>query len=411
MTKRPSTSIQETVATTTKGNNRAQFVLKLHEAINKFIGDFRNIVYWNLAGTAFIVQKPDLFETIVLPTFCEAKSFSSFERQLHFYSVSNTSIIFLCSKRSQTPSPSTLINLYFLFLPLANYCLFKKFKRMGVLENEPSGKRFRKGSPKKYQHPNFKKNLTQQELQSILRTTFPNGNKVVGKKKDQVKSKRQSSYDKKQLLLLRYKNIVRALEEEIRLKTQKEPEELELQNLSYAPQKNKPAKRRKRNSVMSTCSKPTAQQSQLARLYMPAVSAAAISSSSSTPPSEVYASSSSSSSSMKRRRDPPPRSYLDGHPGKQIIVYQQQQEEERRDATKRPSLPSPSLEAAKTTFEPLHTLNRHGSNLNNFTADVDEMDFDTMIKQINDAQAEIPSMEDMTDFYFDSGFLADNNFS
>ena len=111
------------------------------------------------------------------------------------------------------------------------------------------------------------------------------------------------------------------------------------------------------------------------------------------------------------RRDPPPRkSYLDGHPGKQIIVYQQQQQE-RRDATKRPSLPSPSLEAAKTTFEPLHILNRHGSNLNNFTADVDEMDFDTMIKQINDAQAEIPSMEDMTDFYFDSGFLADNNFS
>ena len=101
MTKRPSTSSQETVTTTTKGNNRAQFVLKLHEAVNKFIGD---IVYWNLAGTAFIVQKPDQFATIVLPTFCEAKSFSSFERQLHFYSVSNTSIIFLCSKRSQTPS-------------------------------------------------------------------------------------------------------------------------------------------------------------------------------------------------------------------------------------------------------------------------------------------------------------------
>ena len=402
MTKRPSTSTQETVATTTKGNNRAQFVLKLHEAVNKFIGD---IVYWNLAGTAFIVQKPDQFATIVLPTFCEAKSFSSFERQLHFYSVSNTStcIIFLCS---------TLINLYFLFLPLANYCLFKKFKRMGVLENEPSGKRFRKGSPKKYQHPNFKKDSTQQELQSILRTTFPNGNKVVGKKKDKVKSKRQSPYDKKHLLLLRYKNIVRALEEEICVKLQKEQEELALQKLVLFPIPNKPAKRRKRNSVMSTCSKPTTQQSQLARLYIPAVSAAAVSSSSSTPPSEVSASSSSSSSSMKRRRDPPPRkSYLDGHPGHEIIVYQQQQQEERRDATKRPSLPSPSLEAAKTTFEPLHILNRHGSNLNNFTADVDEMDFDTMIKQINDAQAEIPSMEDMTDFYFDSGFLADNNFS
>ena len=267
MTKRPSTSSQETVTTTTKGNNRAQFVLKLHEAVNKFIGD---IVYWNLAGTAFIVQKPDQFATIVLPTFCEAKSFSSFERQLHFYSVSNTStcIIFLCS---------TLINLYFLFLPLANYCLFKKFKRMGVLENEPSGKRFRKGSPKKYQHPNFKKDSTQQELQSILRTTFPNGNKVVGKKKDKVKSKRQSPYDKKHLQLLRYKDIVRALEEEIRVKLQKqkEQEELALQNLVLhvfpTELPNKPAKRRKRNSVMSTCSKPTAQQSQLARLYIPAV--------------------------------------------------------------------------------------------------------------------------------------------
>ena len=66
------------------------------------------------------------------------------------------------------------------------------------------------------------------------------------------------------------------------------------------------------------------------------------------------------------RRDPPPRkSYLDGHPGKQIIVHQQQQQQEQRDATKRPSLPSPSLEAAKTTFEPLHIPNRHGSSLNN----------------------------------------------
>ena len=66
------------------------------------------------------------------------------------------------------------------------------------------------------------------------------------------------------------------------------------------------------------------------------------------------------------RRDPPPRkSYLDGHPGKQITVHQQQQQQEQRDATKRPSLPSPSLEAAKTTFEPLHIPNRHGSSLNN----------------------------------------------
>ena len=116
MTKR-----QETVATTKKGNNRAQFVLKLHEAVNKFIGD---IVYWNLAGTAFIVQKPDQFATIVLPTFCEAKSFSSFERQLHFYSVSNTSIIFLCSKRSQTPS--TLINFLFSFSSPCKLLLVQK---------------------------------------------------------------------------------------------------------------------------------------------------------------------------------------------------------------------------------------------------------------------------------------------
>ena len=98
------------------------------------------------------------------------------------------------------------------------------------------------------------------------------------------------------------------------------------------------------------------------------------------------------------RRDPPPRkSYLDGHPGKQIIVHQQQQQQEQRDATKRPSLPSPSLEAAKTTFEPLHILNRHGSNLNNFTADVDEMDFDTMIKQINDHPKTEPCQDQLQD--------------
>ena len=62
----------------------AKFIFKLHVAICKYHGG--GIVTWSLDGTSFIVKNTKEFATTILPTFCSTKSFSSFERQIHFYS-------------------------------------------------------------------------------------------------------------------------------------------------------------------------------------------------------------------------------------------------------------------------------------------------------------------------------------
>ena len=77
---------------------------------------------------------------------------------------------------------------------------------MGAHESKPSGKRFRPGTPIKYVHKRFRKNSTKEDLASILRSTFTT---------TRVKSQRKT-HSKKYLKLQRYKQIVQALEEEIR---------------------------------------------------------------------------------------------------------------------------------------------------------------------------------------------------
>jgi hypothetical protein len=78
---------------------------------------------------------------------------------------------------------------------------------MGAHESKPSGKRFRPGTPIKYVHKRFRKNSTKEDLASILRSTFTT---------TRVKSQRKTHSKKKYLQLQRYKQIVQALEEEIR---------------------------------------------------------------------------------------------------------------------------------------------------------------------------------------------------
>jgi hypothetical protein len=65
-------------------SGRAKFISKLHAAICKYHGG--GIVTWSMDGSFFVVNNPVEFTKTILPSFCSAKSFSSFERQIHFYS-------------------------------------------------------------------------------------------------------------------------------------------------------------------------------------------------------------------------------------------------------------------------------------------------------------------------------------
>jgi len=86
---------------------------------------------------------------------------------------------------------------------------------MGEHESKPSGKRFRPGTPIKYVHKRFRKNSTKEDLASILRSTFT---------ATRVKSQRKT-HSKKYLHLQRYKQIVQALEEEIRQREEQQKQE------------------------------------------------------------------------------------------------------------------------------------------------------------------------------------------
>jgi len=86
---------------------------------------------------------------------------------------------------------------------------------MGEHESKPSGKRFRPGTPIKYVHKRFRKNSTKEDLASILRSTFT---------ATRVKSQRKT-HSKKYLQLQRYKQIVQALEEEIRQREEQQKQE------------------------------------------------------------------------------------------------------------------------------------------------------------------------------------------
>ena len=61
---------------------RAHFILKLHAIITEEDGD---IVQWSFDGSTFTVKQPEMFEKCILPKLCSHKTYSSFERQMHFY--------------------------------------------------------------------------------------------------------------------------------------------------------------------------------------------------------------------------------------------------------------------------------------------------------------------------------------
>ena len=86
---------------------------------------------------------------------------------------------------------------------------------MGQYETKSSGKRFRKGTPIKYVHPLFKKNTTLEVLQSIRRRTRSNNEE---QKLIKQIEKSKSLALQQRIQLIRYRNIARALEDEIHIR-------------------------------------------------------------------------------------------------------------------------------------------------------------------------------------------------
>ena len=80
-----------------------------HEAYKEYIS-------WHDGGSAFVVWRPKLFATKILPMHFNHSNFASFERQLNFY----------------------------------------RFQKMGVSDNKPTGKRLRRGAPVKFRHKLFR---------------------------------------------------------------------------------------------------------------------------------------------------------------------------------------------------------------------------------------------------------------
>ena len=63
---------------------RAHFILKLH--VHAIITEEdSDIVQWSFDGSTFTVKQPEMFEKCILPKLCSHKTYSSFERQMHFY--------------------------------------------------------------------------------------------------------------------------------------------------------------------------------------------------------------------------------------------------------------------------------------------------------------------------------------
>ena len=123
----------------------------------------------------------------------------------------NTSLL-LCFKITITTTTNVNYNAWILtcfgcsLLLRLHRQLDNSIQRMGEHEKKPSNKRFRPGTPIKYFHEKFRKNSTKEDLKSILRTTLT-----------ATRADRQRKVHSKQYVQLqRYKQIVQALEEEIR---------------------------------------------------------------------------------------------------------------------------------------------------------------------------------------------------
>ena len=132
----------------------------------------------------------------------------------------NTSLL-LCFKITTTTTTNVNYNAWIftcfgcsLLLRLHRQ-LDNSIQRMGEHEKKPSNKRFRPGTPIKYFHEKFRKNSTKEDLKSILRTTLT-----------ATRADRQRKVHSKQYVQLqRYKQIVQALEEEIRQREEREEQQ------------------------------------------------------------------------------------------------------------------------------------------------------------------------------------------
>ena len=113
-------------------SGRAQFIKKLWTMVNAESKTKTQIVHWYDQGTAFVVTNMLTFAERVLPLYFDHNNLASFERQMNFYS----------------------------------------FAKMGVKENIPSGKRFKKGAPVKFKHTYFRQNA-EGNLGLIVRETCP----------------------------------------------------------------------------------------------------------------------------------------------------------------------------------------------------------------------------------------------
>jgi len=109
-----------------KRKSRAQFVVKLYQFLQS--GKHATIVSWY--KDAFVVWKKQEFTEQILPMLYSHKNFSSFERQLNFYS----------------------------------------FNKMAVSATLPSKKRIKRTDPCKFKHRLFHQNASWEQINKICRT-------------------------------------------------------------------------------------------------------------------------------------------------------------------------------------------------------------------------------------------------
>ena len=110
--------------------SRAQFVVKLFDLLQS--GQHAKIVSWY--KDAFVIWNRQEFANKVLPTLFNHSNFSSFERQMNFYS----------------------------------------FSKMAVDAELPSKRRMKKTDPSKFKHRLFTQHSTPEDVEKISRTTSPN---------------------------------------------------------------------------------------------------------------------------------------------------------------------------------------------------------------------------------------------
>jgi hypothetical protein len=136
---------------------RAHFVRKLYSLLGNKTNE--DVVRWAPALDSFLILKPQLFATKILPVYFNHCKIESFERQMNFYGyvVHNP----LCTL-TYSPELTNLVDLF-------------RFKKMGIHDDQPSRKRLRKGQPIKFKHANFGFGR-EDRLHTITRKTCPKHN-------------------------------------------------------------------------------------------------------------------------------------------------------------------------------------------------------------------------------------------